>query len=350
MVFPLAYVYRSVDLTYSIDTRGIVYPAQEWVLMRTLDGNLINSIKDKRNNSISNYSVTEFQRGDMASFRIFPEIYSKETIQKGDTIGIISSQYEQGRYLQLQGELNLQKKLLQVYATGEKQDQIKIANQRIDLARQEYETQQRITERNRVLFEKSYIPEEEYELSVNDLNIKKQNYLIAESEFVALSSGAKQEQLDYVMANITALEHQLSHLESIMQGFVITSPVSGRVSKQQGPWIETNHETILSVADMEKSLLIIPIDVYNTPYIMPGQQIIFSSPISKKSFEAIIIDIDNASQMIWGRQKVFITAMVSPEADFSQLYPNMQVDVSIPSKNISVREYFSRLVNEVYNN
>ncbi len=349
LAVPLAYIAKSLEFNYSISSKGILYPAREWTLSRTADGNLINSIRDNRNNSVAQYSVTEFQRGDMASFSIRPEIYARDTVFKGDTIGNILSQNEQGRYIELQGELSLQKKLLSVYSSGEKPGEINIARERINLARQEHETQLRITERNKILFEKAYIPEEEYELSQNELAIKKQNYLIAESEYEALVSGAKQEQLDYVLANIESLEQQLKHIEKLISDFTITSPVTGKIIKQQGREVSSDYESILKVADTENYIMIVPVDIYNLPFLDIGQEILFTHPTGKE-YTAYISDIDNSSQLINGKQKIFLTALVEAGADEKSFHPNMVVEISIPSGNIPIQQYFSRLVNEVYNN
>jgi multidrug efflux pump subunit AcrA (membrane-fusion protein) len=351
LFIPLALTYNSINLTYTISSKGILYPAQEWVLYRTADGNLINSLKDNSTNSITQYSVTEFQRGDLGSFTITPGTFSRDFVEKGDTIAFLASYSERKRYVELQGQLNMQQKLLSVYASGEKPDAIKIASERINLAKQEFETQKRITERNSILFEKAFIPEEEYEISLNELNIRKQNYIIAESEYEALTSGAKQEQLDYIHANIDALEQQLDQIREFLSHFTITSPISGRISKKQGRDIDAMYETILRVTDSEKYILIIPVDVYNLPYLKAGQKIYFSTMLNNTVVESIVVNIDNSIQMLNGRQKIYLTALVDANNELaSQLYPNMVVDVSIPSKNITVKNYISRLVNEVYNN
>jgi prefoldin subunit 5 len=350
LFIPLALTYNSINLTYTISSKGILYPAHEWILYRTADGNLINSLKDNSTNSILQYSVTEFQRGDLGSFKILPEVFTRGTVDKGDTIAYLGSFNERIRYVELQGELNMQKRLLSVYSTGEKPDDIRIATERINLARQEYETQKRITERNSILFEKAFIPEEEYEISLNELNIKRQNYIIAESEYSALTSGAKQEQLDYIKATIESLENQIEQIREFMNEFTITSPINGLISKKQGRDIDAIYETVFRVTDSERYILIVPVDVYNLPFIDIGHKIYFSSALDNKVIESVIINIDNSVQMLNGRQNIYITALLEPGEAVYSLYPNMLVDVTIPSDKITIRQYLARLVNEVYNN
>jgi multidrug efflux pump subunit AcrA (membrane-fusion protein) len=350
LFIPLAITYNSINFSYTINSKGILYPAQEWVLYRTVDGNLINSLKDNSSNSITHFSVTEFQRGDLGSFSISNGILARGTVGKGDTVASLASFNEQQRYIELQGELNKQKKLLSVYASGEKPDEIRIAHERINLAKQEYETQKRITDRNSILFEKAFIPEEAYEISLNELHIRRQNFIIAETQYEALTSGAKQEQLDYLNATIEALESQIQQIREFMSEFTITSPINGIVSKKQGRDANSSYETILRVTDSERYLLIIPVDVYNIPYIDIGQKVYFTSVLDRRVIECEVINIDNSVQLLNGRQKVYLTALLQADDALPAIYPNMLVDVSIPSERISIRQYLTRLVNEVYNN
>ncbi len=348
LLIPVLYAYNRVELIYSISSRGILYPGKEWVLSRTADGNLINSLKDNFHNSITEYTVTEFQRGDLANFVVQPGVFQKPYVQKGDTIASISSQTERRRKTELMGELERQQRLLTVYATGERIQDINIAYQRKILALNEFETQQRISERNKVLFGRGHIPEEEYEISVNELNIKEQNYLIAQTQYEALKSGAKPEQLDLVKANIESITQQIGQLEELMDAFTITSPISGKIVKQQGA--NGTYEAILRVAQTDSYVLMVPVDVYHLPYIQAGQQLHFRTPGSREVFSARIAGFDNAVQMLDGRQKIFITAFTDMSTDALRFYPSMLVEVTIPSEPISVKEYLLRMVNEVYNN
>ncbi len=348
LIVPVAMAINHYKIKYSITSKGLLYPGQEWILSRTTEGNLIHSLKDNIHNSISEYTVTEFQRGDFASFSIFEDVFEKGFVEKGDTIGIINSQNERGRQIELMGELNRQKKLLSVYSSGERDEEVSIAFETMVLARQEMEAQQQITERNRIMFERAHISEEEYEQSLNEYNTKKQNFLIARSQHQALLSGAKKEQLEYVEAHIAALEKQIGHLDELMEAFTITSPVKGKIVRQQG--VINNYETILRVAATDHYVLMVPVDIYNLPFVRIGQEVLFSLDAETEAYEGKIMGIDNAAQIINGRQKIFVIVLIEYALDNPSLYPNMMVDVTIPSEPLTVRAYIARLINEVYNN
>lgn len=348
LIFPFSFLIKNFELTYSLSSKAIIYPIEEWTLSRSETGNLINSLKDYRYNSIKEYSVTEFQRGDHAKFSINPDIFEKDFLYKGDTVGMMISQFEKRNIVELQGELLTQKKLLEVYKSGEKPENIEIAKERKILAQQELEIQERVTERNKTLYDKAYISEEEYELSLNEFYIKKQNFLIAESTFNALSTGAKQEEVEYVEANIESIEAQIQQLENMVDNFTIVCPINGKLIRDQRVII--GYDAILRVADINKLVLLIPVDAYNISNLFLGQKVLFNDSSNNSSYSAEIVSFDNSVQMLDGKQKIFVTALTSDLPQNHKIYPNMMVDVMIESETISLVAYISRLINEIYNN
>lgn len=348
LIFPFSVLVNNFELTYSLSSKAIIHPIEEWTLSRSETGNLINSLKDYRHNSIKEYSVTEFQRGDHANFFIIPEILEKDYLRKGDTVGMMISQFEKRNIIELQGQLLSQRKLLEVYSSGEKPENIEIAKERKILAEQELEIQERITERNRVLYERAYISEEEYELSLNEYYIKKQNFLIAESTFNALSAGAKKEEIEYVEANIESIVAQIQQLDNMVDNFTIVCPINGKLIRDQKAVI--GYDAILRVADLTKLVLLIPIDTYNIPNLFLGQEVEFNDSSGKISYTAEIVSFDNSAQMLNGKQKIFVTAITHDLPENHKIYPNMLVDVTIESETISLVTYISRLINEIYNN
>jgi len=339
--------FQHVTLTHNINSQGIIYPEREWVLARGSDGNLISSLKNHFNNSISHYTVTEFQRGDLAQFTVLDGIFDKGFVKRGDTIGFIQSSAEDRKLIELYGHLEEQKSMLALYASGEKPEQIRVAEQRLELARQEYESQKRITERNRVLFERNHIAEEEYEISENAYQASHQNYLIAQSQLQALTSGAKSEQLQYIRTSIENTKRQIEHLETLLQSFYITAPFSGKIIRKQGA--SDDYEAIFRMADTTAFMLATPIELYQYAYLSKGQKIRVNSPLNGETFTANVSGFDNSIQMIDRRQKIFVNALIDPQAH-TEIMPNMLVTLSIQSEPITLTEYIRRFFNEVYNN
>lgn len=307
---------------------------------------LVSVYKDHLRNSITDFSVTEFQRGELAGFRVNDKILSQEFINAGDTIGIINSSDEERRYVELLAELQVQKSLLKVHSTGEKPETVQMAYEEMIKAERELETQQKMTDRNEILFNDSVIAAEEYELSQNELLIKQQNRNIARSNFEAVSTGAKEEQLNFLMASINALELQLGQVENRLQSFHILSPVDGKISGRRA--IQPGEEIMISISDNSKRLVILPVEIHQLPYIEAGQQVVLKTGILGVSLTANIISVDNVVQMVDQRQNVFITALLNE--DGPDIIPGMIVDASIRCGMVSVADYFKRLFRIVYAN
>ena len=71
---------QHITLRYPLSGQGIIYPGYEWTLGKTIEGNLINSLRDNFNNSVTHYRVNEFQRGDIAEFKLQEKILSMDYV------------------------------------------------------------------------------------------------------------------------------------------------------------------------------------------------------------------------------------------------------------------------------
>ncbi|MBE0661491.1 MAG: hypothetical protein IH597_03400 [Bacteroidales bacterium] len=180
-----------ISIPYDVHSRGMVLPAKEWSLKKSGDGMLVSVYKDNLRNTITDFSVTEFQRGELAGFKVNDKILSQEFIYAGDTIGIISSSEEERRHVEMIAQLQVQKSLLKVHSTGEKPETVQMAYEAMIKAEQEYETQKKISARNEILFNDSVIAAEQFELSHSELLIKQQNMNIARSSFEAVRPAPK---------------------------------------------------------------------------------------------------------------------------------------------------------------
>jgi hypothetical protein len=333
-------------IPYRIYSRGVVMPAEEFSLRKSGNGTLVSVYKNYLRNITKNIGITEFQRGDLAIIKIHSQILDEDYIRAGDTIAVIFSSEENRRYSELLAELIVQKSLLNVYSTGDKPEAVKMAFEAIIKAEQEYETQSKLTERSRVLFEKGYIPLEEYELSVNQYQIKKQNLNIARLNHDVVSTGAKQEQLNFIMATIRALELQIEQVEERLGAFNILSPISGIIIERRS--LQNTDETFVNIADVSKLIVLLPVDIHQLAYIEPGHKAILKMGSYGLSFSANILSIDNVVQMIGQQQKVFITAEV--DDNDTAILPGMVVDATIQCGKVTSLEYLKRLFRIVYAN
>jgi len=335
-----------ISIPYNVNSRGIILPVKEWSLKKSGDGMLVSVFKDHLRITITDFSVTEFQRGELAGFRVNNKILTQEFINVGDTIGIINSSEEERRHVEMVAQLQVQKSLLKVHSTGEKPEMVQMAYEAMIKTEHEYETQKKVTGRNEILFNDKYISAEEYELSYNDYLVKKHNMNIARSNFEAVSTGAKEEQLNFLMTSINALELQLRQVEERLQSFHILSPIDGRLVGRRA--LQPGEEIVISIADSSQCLVILPVEIHQLPYIEAGQHVVLKSGSFGVSFTASIISVDNVVQMNNQRQNVFVTALLDENGP--DIIPGMIVEAGIQCGMVSVADYFKRLLRIVYAN
>ena len=337
-----------VNIPYVIRGKGVVKPMMEWYLQKADDGTLVNMMEDHVSGSIQEYKVQEFQRGDVVHFAFNDKLIRQEVINKGDTVAWVVSQDMDMQMVQARGELAYQEALKTVYLTGEKPEALQMALDEVELAKQELQTQQKITERIQHLYEEDLVSQQEYELAVNDLMVRQHALEIAQSHYRALLAGEKEEEISVIRSRIASLEHQITQLEKHRQAMHIISPISGKVVRQRG--LETQQDKeVIRLADMSAVLAFVPVDSYERAFIETGQEVWIRHQGGRKAIQGEVLDIDNSVQMINNQPKIFVTIMVADQEN-AGLLPNMIVDARIQGDTLSLLDYLLRITRVVYHN
>lgn len=335
-----------VEIPYNIRTKGIVMPVREWRIERLSDGTILNSQINNLSNRITYYSVLEFQRGDHAEFLINEKVFTASMINPGDTIGYIRSYEEERRLLGLQTALAEQEGLLRVSLSGEKQEEINAAREKLVLAEQEHETQKRLMARMESLWENGVIAEEAWELARNDYLARRQNVNIARSVLEMVSTGAKPEERDLIETNINSYKRQIEQTENRIAAFNILAPISGTIIREQRT--NPDSEPIIRVACMDSMIVTLPVEFYQLPYINNGSVVNVRINSRRTVYPARIINIDNTIHYLDRRQNIFVTAVV--ENNPERFMPNMLVQAEIVGGRISMRDYLTRMFKVVFEN
>lgn len=335
-----------VKLPYVIHTKGVIYPSKEWTLTKAAEGQMAFSMKDHFNNSVSHYGITEFQRGDHGEFVLHQDVFSQPRIHQGDTIGLIRSNEEQTRYIELLGELENQKKLLEVYTSGGRKQDVAVAREMMELAQKEYQAQEKLMVRSEKLFQQNVIPRQEYELAQNEYEIKRMAVEIARSEYQAVTAGAKPQEIDLVRSQIRAIQAQLDQLENRLNSFTILSPFSGMIIRERQ--LVVTEQVFIRIADDSSFIVVFPVEVHQLPYIREGQKVELVPENVAEPVLATVAQIGNSVQMINRRQNVFVTAILDDH--LPHFLPGMLVRAEVDAGTITLREYAARMINTIYSN
>jgi hypothetical protein len=341
-----------LKVPYTINSRGVVYPAAEWTLSKTTGGQLINQTRDNRTNSIVNYSVTEFMRGDASSFALLPSIY-ENPVKKGDTMGYIYSNEDRFRLAELEGQLTAEENMYKIYTTGEKDEIISYYEEVAGLALVDWESQKQIFARIEKLFNDSLIPKNEYDIALNELKLKEHTYRIAVSNINTFKTGAKDAQVNLSRSMIESYQFQIAQLKEKIATQTITAPFDGRIIRQKKANYDVNGnvidvEEIVKLVDISSLLVVLPIEFYESGYIKTGMTVDFGENKAGAPITGTVIDIDNTVQILKRRQVLFITVEVTDNID--EMLFSMFVDGTIDCGSVKLYEYILRIMDTVTEN
>ncbi len=345
-LFLLIFASLHVEVPYFISTQGILLPEKEWKLTKSPNGTILNLLKDNRTNSTPFFTSTEFSRGDHAEFHLNHLLKPNSRLNKGDTIGFITSHQESYKLLDLEKELNELKQSRQINLTGEKPERTKAAMEELRMAETNLEAEKIIFDRNKKLHDLDVIADQEFEQSLNFYNQKKQEVLIANANYEDLTAGSKQEEIEYYNTSIDAILKQINVTQKRLDALTLTSPVSGFLSHEFKT--ETNDNEVLArVISTENMVLMVPVEISQIHYLKKGLAIKISNTLLPEEIEGKVIHIDSKAESLNGRQAVFVTCLIKNEDQ--KLLPNLKVKGNIICKSIPAFNYFQRLLSIIFN-
>ncbi len=320
-----------VKIPYTIKSKALFMPAAEFNLVRTSDGNLISSFKDNIKGVVRSYGITEFQRGDVVQFLLNPKISDRKYVQVGDTIGWIVSNEEQRKLIQLKGELSIMKAEMDFFTTGQKPEDIKTAKEQLELAKEQLDIQKKLLKRSTSLFKDSIIPQQEYDIEINKLNVKEIELGIAEARYLSISTGEKKEQARLVAARIANIESQISQVSQRLAYFTFTTPMAGMVMLQRENEIGEN---VIAIGDTSNWVGVIPVQLKERDYLKLNDTIDFVES------KGTIVGIDNSIKIIDRRQAFYVTGLWPFN---EELLSGTMAEVVISCPEISVKDYLLRI-------
>jgi len=329
----LIYASTKVKTNYSITSKAFFMPSLEFNLIRTPDGNLITTLKDNSAGIVKSYGISQFERGDVVQFMVSERLIKEKYLNKGDTIGWILSNEQQKLLIQLNGELGILKAELEFYTTGQKPEDIETAKGQWELAKQQLDIQKKLIKRNTILFNDSIIPQQEYDIQLNNLKVKEIEVAIAEARYLSITTGQKKEQERLILAKIKNIESQISQVSSRLAYFTFTSPISGIMIAQRG--MDTIFGgNVISIGNTEKWIGLVPVQLKERAYVHVGDTIRSSNSYG------VITGIDNSVKIIDARQAFYVTTEWTSK---NEIMPGAISEVNLVGEKITLANYFLRI-------
>ena len=298
----LAIYYLPIKIPSDINSMGKVYSPKQYILHTGSDGQVRESLINFTTGIHEEYSTRELERGDDIRLRIDPDIFDKDFIEKYDTLAHIYSYATTVKMNSLKNELEVVNALLAVEQSGYKSEDIELAEKRFEYARKDAEIQRKIFERQKVLYEGEVIADQEFEDQQRTAELKNMQVAINEAELKSMSSGAKPEHINYILAKINKLKAEITDLNLKIRNQTITSPLNGIFRNSY------SRDTLLVIEDIDNLIMKIPVQVSEKDNVFLGQRIICKVDGRKEIIHAEVTHISKNVSVLNARQIVLITA------------------------------------------
>lgn len=330
-------LFLPIKLHYSFEATAMVYPIREWHLKRGQDDSYISELQNFKTNVLSHLKSYKFERGDISEINFNENLGSGEFMNSKDTIAYIHSYYIENEIAKLSNLKKVEEDALKMQVSGEKASLIEQANQRYDFALNEHDLAKKKFERQRKLFNDSIISPADFEVSESTNKLAEINVQIAYSELVALQTGAKQEEINYIQQRIDSYEREIELHETLKSQYYIVPPIGGILN------YNTSGTGILSISDTSSYILKIPVKVMNIQYLQGIEGIKFSVPGYSEMLDASFIDLDETVNLLPDQQMVIAKALIS--GGKFKLYPGMAVHCKVICDEITLFQYLKRGIN-----
>ena len=326
---------------YTIKAPGRIMPARELIVSKGLDGRFMAELVNNKTGMSKIFFTTQIERGDIIQFTLKDNIAAGTAIFSGDTIGYITSNDTHRELVNLNNAIETEKSSLKLYSTGEKQSVIDEAKDRLDFAKKQLEEERKIYLRQKALFERDLISQQEYEISLGTTNLYEINVEIAASQLLTVQSGAKSEQIEYIRSRINSLQNEIQILREKSSLLQLISPISGIVFRT------FSADTLLTIGDTSEYIVIMPVKWWEREYIENTQRIEVKISNVSDPLYASLEYLDMSIHMIKGNQIMFATASINQNTN--KLAPGLSAECSIVSGDITLREYLTRIINSMFN-
>ncbi len=294
-----------VDLPYSFESTGRVYPLQSWILQKNPDGTLISMLHDHKTGLMSDYSSYQFDRGDVVNINFNPNGVENRSIVKGELVANISSNMLSQNLIQLQNQLAIEKARLENVSTGEKPEIVANNNEKIRLAKQDVAIAQKIFDRAQLTFKEGLIARSEFEFAENALKEAKLAVEVEEGKLMVVSTGQKPEEIKLVEAKIKSLQNQIAFNNTTNDNYNIFSPINGQIRYESSPEGDR-----MIVEDTSNYVLYVPIKLSNTSFVDSNSIVEIELMGRDTTLEATLVDMGGKVEILGIEQVVIAKALV----------------------------------------
>ncbi|MBI9070362.1 MAG: hypothetical protein JEY94_02120 [Melioribacteraceae bacterium] len=325
-----------VPINHTVSSTAKVYPASEWIISRGIDGFIYSRHKDNVLGTDREYSTYQLERGDALSFKIDAEELKDQKVEKGDTLGIITSSELERNILEVERNIiDLESQII-VSETGEKKEVLEVLRQNLIFAEKEYIEQKKIYDRAEKQFQKDLISEQEFEIEKGKYELYKINIDKNKAELERYKTGLKPEEIKKLSVLLESYKKEYKLLCDKKEQFVFCSPINGLYQSS------VNSDTLMIIADTSSYVFLFPVELSEAKYIKIGSDYEIVLPDLNYKFSCEINNLQKNTFLLNGRQAILLkTELSDPKLN---IYPNMYFQCEVDLGKISLFEYIKTIL------
>ncbi|MBR9976250.1 MAG: hypothetical protein KFF77_11760 [Bacteroidetes bacterium] len=338
LVLVLILVFVPFRIPRNATVYGRVLAQREWVLVRGAGGQLQALLRGNETGAVEEYAVAEPLRGDAMQFVLAPGAAGGGSVNAGDTLGWVISPELERQLAALEGTLDVARAALASARTGEKPALVAQSRALLAQARALYEEHRHVHARQQELHEKKILSDQEYQISLDRLDVLQAGVDASEAQLAAMSTGLKAEDVAQRERAVAALDAEVAALRLRLRSHTYVAPIAGAL---RGGFSE---DTLLALQE-EGRMLLLPLSVDDRGRIRSDEPIPFSVPGTGLRGKAQVQFVRNDLQYLQGHPMCFVVARVGGKG---VLQPGLIVRADVPCHALSPGEYLERLWHDMF--
>ncbi|MDH7515458.1 MAG: hypothetical protein QHI48_06275 [Bacteroidota bacterium] len=335
-VFFLLILVLPLSVPQRVHVPGIVLPAREWHAVRPVGGPLEVILYDHVAGSTESILIHQFERQDAIRVELSRHVTEGGWVQAGDTLVTVHSADLALLQAEMEGSLDAASAALDVQRTGEKASLVEEARGNLARARAEYEGLERTRARARLMFERGLIAQQELDEADRSADAARAALTAAEAHFRAVSTGAKEEQIQYSKSQIAALQRRREALERKRSFFSLRAPFPGRIYKT------VFSDTIVRLGDPSRFVAVMSVPLEKAGAVAVGDSVSTTVAMQDLVLSGRVVLKSDIVQTRTGRQYVTVAAVLDTEG--TDIPPGIRADCEISHGRVSLRRWlFDRI-------
>jgi len=300
-----------IKIPYSLSSIAKAKPAKQWLIIKGTDGKLVTTLINNINGNVENYSVTQFERGDVVQFYLNKNIVSGVKVNEKDSIAFITSNLSEIEITQLKSELNDALAQLKLSESNEKESIVNTEKQKLEFSKKQYEEQQNLFNRQKSLYEKQLISQEEYELAKSSLELFKINVDISSERLSTVQTGSRPEEIEMIKSRIVGLQNQIRAFENKFDKYFIQTPINGIIQRTYST------DTLINIEDYSELIAFVPVKNEYLNQIKIGQTVNLEGNSFTTNISGKVINLQSFTQKGIAENFIIAQVRVEPPKDYS---------------------------------